>query len=137
MITENIIKRTYIERIVDRDAKIIRDTQSQVIADYYNNGTGRLLNYIKTSHHHVEGIHFMFPVLNYLRFLDINNRNTSRSRRFMMAERSNLALYNRVVWGVLYKETLPALKFGFTEDIKRYIRKQLIENTDTQQSIQF
>lgn len=137
MITDDIINKTFIERIVSRDAKIIRDTQSQVISTCYNGGTGRLLNYIKTSHHHVEGLHFMFPVLNYLRFLDIQNRNSSRGKRTMLAERRNLALYNRVVWGVLYHNTLNSLKYGLTEDIKNSIRKQLQQSVDTQQTIDF
>jgi len=42
LITDDIINKTFIERIVSRDANIIRETQSQVISTYYNGGTGRL-----------------------------------------------------------------------------------------------
>lgn len=37
----------------------------------------------------------------------------------------NLALYNRVVWGVLYHETFPELRLGFTNEECQGIRKML------------
>lgn len=54
----------------------------------------------------------------------------------MMAERSHLALYNRVVWGVLYHETLPSLRYGLTQDIRNGIKNELIAATQ-QQNIVF
>ena len=34
-------------------------------------------------------------------------------------------IYNRVVWGVLYHETFPEIKYGFTEEVRTNIRKEL------------
>lgn len=125
MVTEDIIRKAYIDKIVSRDQKIIRETQAQVIASYLTGGTGRLLSFVKSAHFSEDGLHYNFPILNYLRFLDIKNRNTSYGKKHMLAERKNLALYNRVVWGVLYNETLPDIKYGLTQDIRDSIRQQL------------
>ena len=62
----------------------------------------------------------IFP---YLRFLDINYRRGSD--RISRHIRSNLALYNRVVWGVLYHETFPEIKYGYTQEIRSSIRQEL------------
>ena len=43
-----------------------------------------------------------------------------------MKVRRNLALYNRVIWGVLYNETLPDICYGYTQDIRNAIKKDLI-----------
>lgn len=42
-----------------------------------------------------------------------------------MKVRRNLALYNRVIWGVLYNETLPDIRYGYTQDIRKSIRQDL------------
>lgn len=131
MITQDIIKESYIKRIVARDSKIIYDTQDRVVSENLNVRSGRLSEFIKKRHFKEEGTHFQFLVLNYLRFLDIKNRKDK------LGLRRDFSVYNKVIWGVLYHETLPALRYGFTEDIKRAIHRQLVENTDTQQSIQF
>lgn len=71
----------------------------------------------------------IFP---YLRFLDINyRRGKDRISRHI---RSNLAIYNRVVWGVLYHETFPEIQYGFTEEIRNSIRKKLEESLQNEQS---
>ena len=58
-------------------------------------------------------------VLSYLRFLDI------RYRRQNMETRRKLALYNRVIWGVLYNETLQDLRYTFTKEIRQKIGSEL------------
>lgn len=130
MITEDLISKTYIQNIVARDSKIIKDTQAQVVSTYLHRRSGNLINSLIDYHYHIEGTHFTFQTLNYLRFLDIHYRHP------MVAERRNLALYNRVIWGVLYHETLPDLKNGLTKDIKETISAQL-RDSDTQLELQF
>ena len=58
-----------------------------------------------------------------LRFLDMAYRQ--RNDRIAKFKRRNLALYNRVVWGVLYHETFPQLRYGFTDEVRKAIRTQL------------
>lgn len=124
MITTDIINETFIQRIVNRDAQIINDTQKQVVRDNLQVRSGRLSNYLNNYHFNPEGTHFVFQTLNYLRFLDI------RYRKDQLSKRRNLALYNRVIWGVLYHETMPAIRYGLTEDIKNKIREQFIAGMD-------
>ena len=59
-----------------------------------------------------------------IRFLDIYYRRGADDR-ISRHIRRNLALYNRVVWGVLYHETFPEIKYGFTEEVRTNIRKEL------------
>ncbi len=49
----------------------------------------------------------------------------TRNDRIAKFKRRNLALYNRVVWGVLYHETFPELRSGFTNEVRQGIRKML------------
>ncbi|WP_277247078.1 hypothetical protein [Prevotella pallens] len=48
-----------------------------------------------------------------------------RRDRISKFKRRNLALYNRVVWGVLYHETFPQLRYGFTDEVRKTIHDQL------------
>ena len=48
-----------------------------------------------------------------------------RRDRISKFKRRNLALYNRVVWGVLYHETFPQLRYGFTDEVRKIIHDQL------------
>lgn len=58
-------------------------------------------------------------VFSYLRFLDI------RYRKQELFFRRKLALYNRVIWGVLYNETLQDLRYGLTDNIRELMRNDL------------
>ena len=66
---------------------------------------------------------YYIRILPYLRYLDIRYRKGSD--RVSRHIRSNLALYNRTVWGVLYHETFPELRYGFTKEIQDTIRHEL------------
>lgn len=119
MITEDIIKQTFIKSIVNRDRAVIYKTQAEVVRAYFYD-TGKLYNSLTTSRPmDLDCRIFWFKILPYLRFLDIRYREDMRVRR-------NLALYNRVIWGVLYNETLPDIRYGYTQDIRNAIRKDLV-----------
>lgn len=123
MITDDLIKTEFIHAVVSRDINRIYDTQAEVIRSNFPNGSGRLANYL--SQHPVtltnEGLKRVYHmrVFSYLRFLDI------RYRRQDMFFRRQLALYNRVIWGVLYNETLQDLRYGMTDQIRELIRDDL------------
>lgn len=123
MITDELIKKKFISDIVRRDINIIYETQQNVVTDNFPLGTGRMANYLSKKPFKMDGdglklIYYM-SVFSYLRFLDIHYR------REQMTLRRNLALYNRVIWGVLYNETLPDLRYTFTTEICEKIRAQL------------
>lgn len=66
---------------------------------------------------------YYMRILSYLRYLDIHYRKGED--RISRHIRSNLALYNRTVWGVLYRETFPEIRYGYNEEIRASIRKEL------------
>ena len=119
MVTDELIKDTYIHSIIRRDVRIIYNTQAAVVRAYFNHGTGNLQRYLQKMPFEVADKTYFFRILPYLRFLDIKYRNQD------MNKRRNLALYNRVIWGVLYNETLPDIRYGLTQDIRNGIRAEL------------
>lgn len=122
MISEEMIRKEFISRTVSKDVRKIYAVQEQVVRENLTGGSGRLAGYLsRAPFDSFEGRKYYMRVLSYLRFLDI------RYRRQDMRLRRKLALYNRVVWGVLYGETLPELRYGLTGDIKRQIHDQLTD----------
>lgn len=123
MITDELIKKEFISRIVTRDVKIIYSTQESVVRDAFPGGTGALAAHLARKPFSLsgEGVNqtFFMRIFPYLRFLDI------RYRKQNMATRRKLALYNRVVYGVLYNETMPDLRYGMTAAIRKEITESL------------
>lgn len=129
MVTDQLIKKTFIHNVVSVGFQKIRQIQQEVISENLNVISGNLLKSIQKSPVEIEGterqIYYM-SVLPYMRFLDIRFRQDLRIRR-------KLSIYNRVIWGVLYGEVLPNLRYGFTQDIRKYITRQLQEGSDIDQ----
>ena len=129
MVTDQLIKKTFIHNVVSVGFQKIRQIQQEVISENLNVVSGNLLRsiqkepvgIIETEHQ----VYYM-SVLPYMRFLDIRFRQDLRIRR-------KLSIYNRVIWGVLYGEVLPNLRYGFTQDIRKYITRQLQEGSDIDQ----
>lgn len=48
-----------------------------------------------------------------------------RKDRVSKYKRSKIAVYNRIIWGILYRRTFPAIRFGFTDEVREGIRKNL------------
>ena len=40
-------------------------------------------------------------------------------------QRAKYAIYNRVVWGVLYNETFPDIQAGFTDEVREAWRQKM------------
>jgi hypothetical protein len=126
MITDDLIKKEFISGIIKRDMKLIYETQEAVVRDVFPNGSGALADHLARQPFVLstngEQQTFSARVFPYLRFLDIKY---NRSRENMHTRRK-LALYNRVVYGVLYNETLPDLRYGLTADIRKGIAENLL-----------
>lgn len=127
MITDQLIRQRFIHDVMCQGINQIYETQENVVRIYLNTRSGNLLAHLQkrpfnSTVSDTKQVYFMriFP---YLRFLDINYRRGSD--RISRHIRRNLALYNRVVWGVLYHETFPEIQYGFTQDIKNSIGKEL------------
>lgn len=124
MITDELIRKQFIHQILKRDAAFIYETQAQVLRQNFNNERALALsNFLASRPFHIsgEGLKptYYFSIFPYLRFLDI------KYSREQVGIRSRLALYNRVVWGRLYHETINDLRYGLTQDIKDSITAKL------------
>jgi hypothetical protein len=129
MITDDLIRKEFVRRIMHRDATFIYDTQAKVLRDNFTNEMAMKTADFLSKHPFSESGDgnnpiFYFRVFTYLRFLDIK----FSSKKDDMKLRGKLALYNRVIWGRLYHETIGDLKYGLTEDIKRDISNRLSKN---------
>lgn len=121
MVTDQLIKKTFIHNVVSVGFQKIRQIQQEVISENLNVVSGNLLRSIQKEPVGIietERQVYYMSVLPYMRFLDIYFRENIILRR-------NLSIYNRVVWGVIYGEVLPNLRYGFTQDIRKYITRQL------------
>lgn len=128
MITDQLIKKTFIHNVVSNGFKEIKRIQQEVISKNLNVISGDLLKSVQKNPLSLIGTErqvYYMTVLPYMRFLDIHFRQDMQRRK--------ISIYNRVIWGVLYGEVLPALRYGFTQDIRKYITQQLQEGSDINQ----
>lgn len=127
MITDEIVKKEFISNVISMGIRKIYQEQEEVVSANLNVITGDLLNHLKMAPFSSEDMGnksvYYIRLLPYLRFLDI--RYKRGNDRLSKHQRRKLAVYNRVVWGVLYGETFPTLQYGFREDIRKYIKSQL------------
>lgn len=126
MITESMTKEEFIHQTISSGMQKINQMQQEVVNSYFSD-TGRLSRYLVNRPFGIDGrgTYFMRQ-LAYLRFLDIG----TRKRRYKYHDniRSGLSLYNRVVWGVMYGEVMPELRYGLTQEIKKQIHNQLLQS---------
>lgn len=139
MITDTLIRDQFVHETIKRGIDKIYSTQEQVVRNNYQLRTGRLVTSLSahTFSATQQGYErtFFIRILPYLRFLDMSYR--LRNDRIAKHRRANLSLYNRVVWGVLYHETFPELSFGFTDEVRNQIGKNLKEIFDTDNKTYF
>ena len=127
MISEDLVKQRFVHDTISQGINLIYETQERVVRTYLNTRSRNLLSYIQRrpfTSQVMEGkqVYYM-RILSYLRYLDIHYRKGED--RISRHIRSNLALYNRTVWGVLYRETFPEIRYGYNEEIRASIRKEL------------
>lgn len=127
MVTDSLISQHFIHETLSEGIKQIYSVQEEVIRSENLVKTGKLQKVI--SAHNMdflgtEGRETVYVrLLPYLRFLDIQYRR--RNDRVSKNRRSKLALYNRVVWGVLYHETFPMMINGLTDEVRQRIKSEL------------
>lgn len=136
MITDQLIRKRFIHDVMSQGINQIYETQENVVRTYFNTRSGNLIAHLQlrpfTSQESDNKQVYYLRIFPYLRFLDINYRRGSD--RISRHIRSNLAIYNRVVWRVLYHETFPEIKYGYTEEIRYSIRRQLEQALKYEQS---
>lgn len=124
MITDELIKKQFIRQILKRDAAFIYATQAEVIRRNFTNDRAKeLASFLEKRPYSIvgDGLRpaYYFAIFPYLRFLDI------QYSREQQEFRARLSLYNRVIWGRLYHETINDLRYGLTQDMKKEIREWL------------
>lgn len=128
MVTKDMIDEQFIRQTINKGNQVIFDTQADVVSQHLNERSGRLAHFIGSRSFNVDGLRYSYPVLIYMRFLDIQAKRRK-------SERSGLALYNRVVWGVLYRQVQPKLRFGLSDEIRQQIKNQLLSATGTEKNV--
>lgn len=132
MVTEQFIRTCFIHDVLVKDVGLIYSTQEEVINTYLHHRSGRLSSSMSrpsfSESDSDSGVKLTMRVLAYLRFLDISSAGyDKRKDRVAKYMRTKLALYNRTVWGVLYRETFPRMRYGLSQDI----RKAMLEEFQT------
>lgn len=133
MVTEQFVKDEFISDILRRDIGIIYQTQEEVANRYFKERTGTLRNFLShrafTPKESNGEFSVYLNVLSYIRFLDMQYRlnYTGMSSKRAKKQRAKYAIYNRVVWGVLYNETFPDIQAGFTDEVREAWRQKMEE----------
>ena len=127
MVTDSLIRKKFVHDTLQQGISKIYATQESVVRSIYQFRSGRLLTSLSKHSSNTkisdESYTVFVRILPYLRFLDMACRQ--RNDRIAKFKRRNLALYNRVVWGALYHETFPQLRFGFTDEVRKALHDQL------------
>ena len=121
MITDDLIRKRFIHDTISQGINQIYAIQENVVQANLKTQSGQLKAHL--SRRPFSFTEFFIRIFPYLRFLDINYRRGSD--RISRHIRSNLALYNRAIWGVLYHETFPQIRYGFNDEIRNSIRQEL------------
>jgi hypothetical protein len=121
MISEGIAKQAFMAQIFERDAKFIQDEQLKAIQAKTVERTGTLRAAVSGSgYYSISGGMLSFKIIKTLRFLDMR-----RTREGKPVKGSGLRVYNAIMWGRMYNETMRSLKYGFTEEVAKSIVNQL------------
>ena len=129
MITESLIKKKF---VVDTMAEGIDSifARQQQVAEMLGSRSGRLRQWARDRHYTIRTTKtsnsISVPLMPYVRFLDMQYR--TRRDRIGKFLRKQLALYNRTIWGIIYRQVFPKLRYGFTDEIRQRLRDQLGNN---------
>ena len=129
MLTESLIRKKFVADTMAEGIDTIFARQQQV-AQMLATHSGRLRQWARDRHTTVRVTEtsrsINVPIMPYVRFLDMQYRTRhDRAGKFL---RKQLALYNRTVWGILYRQVFPQLRYGFTDEIRQQLREQLEES---------
>ena len=123
MSNELRIKTAFVSEVLRDTAETIRAEQSKTAIEWNLFNTGELEKSLK-GHFSLassgDESRLSMRYLTYARILDM--KDPRRKLR-----REGYHLYNRIIFGHLYNITLPRLKYGFTDDVKKSITKTLSE----------
>ena len=120
------IKTEYRSQVLRDSALLIRKMQNQVVDDWDLFESGTMKRSLQ-GHFSVAdidtGAQLSMSYLNYLRFIDMPGPRYHNRQ----LKKFGYELYNKIIWGYIYRQTMPALKYGLTEDMQQLMRNKVIE----------
>ena len=128
MITDSLIRKKFVHETISEGISNIFSTQQQVLqTSGIDVRTGRLQSQISSRRFDRQisdgRYQVSIPMYAHMRFLDMSYRlHTGKQRK---SRREKYALYNKVVWGILFREVFPELRYGFTDEVRQSLRQQL------------
>lgn len=120
------IKTIFISAILRQTALSIREQQNVVADDWdlFDEGDLKAMLQGHFSVGNFEGGgKLSMRYLTYFRFLDMPDPR----RRIRRLKRDGYELYNRISFGTIYSRSLPALTFGFTDELRKQMGGTLEE----------
>ena len=124
MVTESLIRKKFVHETMTEGINKIFSEQQKVFSVHFNSRTGRLESFLSSHQFDRQVSDSRYSVLidmpAHLRFLDMQYRRQDLSRK---PKRVNI--YNKVVWGILYHEVFPELRYGLTDEVRQQLHNQL------------
>ena len=121
MISESIIKDKFIIQTLQRNFNEMRGVQLQIL----NNANDRIRKKFDIPVIE-EKVRSRIPsITGSAGRVMLSMRITKQLRFLDMKKFGDMKIYNKQVWGYLYNDILPELKYGLSEDIKTGIRSEL------------
>ena len=114
------IKTAFVSAILKQNAKAIQQEQNQVVDEWKLYESGKLKSSLRgrfSVDNKEGGGKLSMRYLAYARFLDIHLSQAHK--------RAGFHLYNRIVFGTLYGQILPSLRFGFTIEVQKQIKQSI------------
>lgn len=124
--TANRGRHFFAGKLLNARAKAIKEEQLQVVRDHGLFESGELEKKMK-GHFNVDvqtaSASMTLSYVTYTRFLDMKD---------VRRKRYSYHLYNRIIFGHLYGALLGELLFGYTDDVKAEVEKELLDSMNTQ-----
>lgn len=116
MSNDNFIRNEFVSRTLRQGIDKIFSLQRERLADGIRNRSYRLRNFLYHPAYSVSTDPIVNVVVNYpiqIRFLDMKRQGNHR-------------IYNRPLWGVVYREIIPELMYGYTNEARYRIYNEIM-----------
>ncbi|MDR1454319.1 MAG: hypothetical protein LBJ01_01590 [Tannerella sp.] len=119
MKTDAIIRRRFFLKILTEEAEIIKNLQDTVVSEF---GLESLFD--KGSRAFFKG-HFDVEARDDIARLTLRYVRHIRYADISLSRKHGLYIYNRIVFGRLYRYTLGKLRYGFLDSVRDQLRREL------------
>ena len=134
MISDNIIKQQFITGALNEGFRQINEAQRKIATEnIYAKGKKKVIEKRKGKTIQQSGYESLVKSLISPPYdlkvpgttAFMTNRILKQMRFLDMKNYGNWRIYNAQVWGILYNETFPEIKYGFGDEVYKEISKQL------------